>query len=126
MCVSLMRSCSVSSRVQTEPISTSPPPEGYLVSACITTSAPSANASKAMPAPQVLSMADVMPWSRHTRSKPTRSGNSIVTEPAASTHTSFVCGPTIAASAAASIGSYRRCVMPQCASSWRASSRLGP
>jgi hypothetical protein len=46
MWVSLMRSCSASSRVTTEPISTSPPPEGYLVSACITMSMPRSKARR--------------------------------------------------------------------------------
>ena len=112
MCASLSCRCSASSRVTSEPISTSPPPEGYLVSACITMSAPSDSPAppsskplKASPAPQVLSSALVTPRSRQTRSRPRRSGNSIVTEPGGSIQTSFVAGPIIAPSAAASIGS---------------------
>ena len=50
----------------------------------------------------------------------------MVTEPAASSQISRVCGPIMAFSAWASMGSYNRWVMPQRLSSWRASSRLGP
>ncbi len=109
MCASLSFRCSASSRVVAAPISTSPPPDGYLVSACIEMStlkpSPSSKALNAMPALQVLSIAIVTPFERATRTRPGRSGNSIVTEPGASSHSSFVAGVIIAASAAASIGS---------------------
>ena len=65
MCVALSLRCSAGSRVVTEPISTSPPPEGNLVSACIddvgadqaSSPSPIAKALNAKPAPQVLSIA---------------------------------------------------------------------
>ena len=105
MCVNLMRPCNAGSRVTTLPINTSPPPLAYLVSACVTTSMPCSNPRSAMPAPQVLSSAVVMPRALAAAARPARSGNSIVTEPAASSHTSWVCGLSIAANAAVFMGS---------------------
>jgi hypothetical protein len=86
----LERMCSASSRVMTLPISTSPPPLGYLVSACTEISTPNAglapgtrsNGANARPAPQVLSSAVTTPRALHRRTSSARSGNSSVTEPA--------------------------------------------
>ena len=110
MWVSLILRCSASSRVVMLPMSTSPPPLAYLVSAWAEMSTPRpapsrSNALKASPAPQVLSSALTTPRSRHSRTCAIRSGNSIVTEPAASSHTSFVFGVMRAARSATSIGS---------------------
>jgi len=109
MWVNLSLRCSASSRVVTEPMSTSPPPEGYLVSACMQMSTPcppaKSKASKATPAPQVLSSAVSTLRSRAMRSSAGRFGNSIVTEPGASSHTSFVAELIAADSEAGSIGS---------------------
>ena len=128
MWVALMRWWSAESRVVTEPISTSPPPEGYLVNACTDTSTPSRNGSNARPAPQVLSSATTASGAdrRTVSTSAATSGNSIVIEPGASIHTSFVAGPMAAASDAGSIGSYRSCETPQRTSSSRAKARLGP
>jgi hypothetical protein len=106
------RRCRLSSRVVTEPISTSAPPEGYLVSACTEMStlhasslSPMAKGSKARPAPQVLSSATTAPWPRAMAISAGKSGNSIVTEPGASSQTSRVDGVMAAVSDAGSIGS---------------------
>ena len=135
MCVAFRRRCRAWSRVVTEPISTSPPPEGNLVKRVhadvhrqdSASPGSSAKALKAMPAPQVLSSAVSTPLARAVRTSAGRSGNSIVIEPAASSHTSRVAGPIIAASAC---GIRRvvepRYVMPQRDSSCCASSLPGP
>ena len=69
---------------------------------------------------------DIPALVRAARTSAGTSGNSIVTEPGASSHTSFVAGVSIVASAAGSAGSYRRWVIPHLASSTRASSFPGP
>ena len=95
---SLICRCKAASRVMTLPISTSPPPLGYLVSAWALMStarlpsppAPSPNKSNALnarPAPQVLSKAHKTPRSRQRRTISGKSGNSMLTEPGASSHT---------------------------------------
>ncbi len=130
MCANNTFSCSAVSRVTTEPINTSAPPEAYLVNACIdrSTAAPSPrlNALSATPAPHVLSSALSTSRWRAARARARRSGNSIVIEPGASSHTSLVRSPISALNAATFIGSYSLCVMPQSANSVRAISLLGP
>ena len=93
--------CRLASRVTTEPMSTSPPPLGYLVMACMEISTPRLNGAKATPAPQVLSSAVMMrraPSARcwlaacTTATSAGMSGYSSVTEPGASSHTSRVAG----------------------------------
>ena len=106
MWVSLSARCSRSSRVTTLPISTSPPPLGYLVSAWTEMSTPcpvplKSKGAKARPAPQVLSSAVMhAPRARQAPTSAGRSGNSIVTEPAASTQTSLVRSDSLAARSA--------------------------
>ena len=94
MCAISSFSLSARSRVTTEPINTSPPPDGYLVSACMHRStprpSPRSNGRNAMPAPQVLSNATQVPRCRAVRTSARKSGNSIVIEPGASIHTSRV------------------------------------
>ena len=108
---SLSLRCRAASRVTTLPMSTSPPPLGYLVSACTEMSTASPRPSKlkglkARPAPQVLSSALSTPSSRHRRACASKSGNSSVTEPAASSQTRRVRGVTRSAKSAGFMGSY--------------------
>src|SRR6218665_1155169 len=132
--VSLIFMCSSGSRVITLPISTSPLPLGNLVSAWAEMSTPRlrlpspvrSNGANAKPAPQVLSRAVITPRARQMRTCPHRSGNSMVTEPGASSHTSRVAGVMRAAKSAVSSGSYKPWRMPKRASSPLASARLGP
>ncbi|MDT4844993.1 hypothetical protein FQZ97_789650 [compost metagenome] len=101
------------------------------MSACTDTSTPcpvplKSKGAKARPAPQVLSSAVITPRSRQISASAGRLGNSIVTEPAASSHTSRVRCESLASRSDGFIASYRRCVMPKFASSPVASALFGP
>jgi hypothetical protein len=84
--------CRPRSRVITAPISTSEPPDWYLVSACMTMSTPWSKPRSARPADQVLSSATSTPFSFAALQIAGRSGTSIDTEPGASVQISFVFG----------------------------------
>ena len=121
----------------TEPISTSPPPLGYLVSACMDTSTPKSNGLKATPAPHVLSSAVMMLRPAPNAALPSlalattcvkagRSGNSRVTEPGASNQTKRVLGVMRAAKSAGCCASKNSHCTPHFSNSTQAKSLPGP
>lgn len=102
---SLSFACSSPSAVIVAPISTSLPPDWYLVSACTEMSTPCSNGLNARPAEYVLSIAVTMPRARATAVIARTSGTSIVTEPGASSQTMRVFGWIRSAMPAPIIGS---------------------